>query len=236
MDKEQFTQQFIASVSHEFRTPLASLTALLEIFWDEADHLSRAEIRELLKSLQLSVTNLHVLVDNLLDTASIQAEQFAIKPQAEALSALIASAVGVMQPLLDRRAQTLSYHAPLALPLVWADGARIQQALVNLLMNASKYSPQGSQIDISAEILPPAANGIKIAIADQGQGIPPEHEAELFAPFTRFDTSAEEGGLGMGLAVVKTIIESHGGAVGATRRDPNGSIFWFTLSMATGAA
>jgi K+-sensing histidine kinase KdpD len=229
MDQKAFLQEFIASVSHEFRTPLASLTASLEIFWDEADHLSRQEIRDLLKSLQLSVTNLQMLVDNLLDSASLQAEQLILKSQPIALNKLIASAVYIIQPLLDRRSQTLGYHAPLYLPTVNADAPRIRQVLLNLLVNASKYSPQGSHIGIRATA--EGQTGIRISVTDRGRGIPLGQEESIFQRFTRFDDeqSDERGGLGMGLALVKAIIEAHGGQVGATSREGGGTVVWFTL-------
>ena len=232
MDQKAFLQQFIASVSHEFRTPLASLTASLEIFRDEADHLSRQDMHDLLKSLGLSVTNLQMLVDNLLDSASIQAEQLVIKPQPVTVNQIIASAGYVIQPLLDRRSQVLSYHAPLYIPPVLADAPRIRQVLLNLLVNASKYSPQGSPIDIEAGI--ENQHILRVSIADRGIGIPAGHEQQIFNQFTRLDNgmSGERGGLGIGLAVVKAIIEAHGGQVGVMPREGDGAIFWFTLMRA----
>jgi two-component system sensor histidine kinase KdpD len=227
VEQEHLIQQFIASLSHEFRTPLSSLQASLELFSEEADHLSRQEIRELLKSLRLSVTNLQTLVDNLLDSASIQTGQLHPKRQPESLNTIVLGVVQIMQPLLDRRSQTLTYHAPLQLQPVLVDALLMRQVFINLLMNASKYSPQGTQIDIKVA---QTSDETYMTIADRGYGVPEGMHSRIFEQFRRFSPDDhEQAGLGLGLSVVKAIIEAHQGQVGAEPRSGGGSIFWFTL-------
>jgi len=229
MEEKAILQEFIAGVSHEFKTPLASLTASLEILWDEDDHLSKHERRELLKSLRLSVTNLQLLVDNLLDSANIQADQFIINPQSVSVTELIVPALYIIQPLLDRRNQTLTYHMPLGIPFVYADMIRIRQVLLNLLVNASKYSAFGSVISIDVELI--EVRVIRISIKDHGEGIPDHDRERIFHEFTRLDNgkSNDQTGLGMGLAVVKAIVEAHQGQCGVQNREGGGASFWFTL-------
>ncbi len=228
MEKHAFIQQFIASVSHEFRTPLASLSASLEIFSDELDHLSRAEMRELLKSFRLSVTGLNTLIDNLLDSASIEAGNFSIVPRSTRLVEVMADALYIMQPLLDRRQQTIAVKMPLRLPMIHADTSRLKQVMINLLMNASKYSPQHEVIEIQMTLQPAF---LRVAVADRGAGIPESDRAHIFERFVRLETKNDEPGIGLGLSVVKTIVEGHGGEVGVENSNGGGAVFWFTLPI-----
>ncbi len=216
---------FIANISHEFRTPLSSISASLEIFSDDLEHLSRSEMRELLNSIRLSVTGLQMLVDNLLDSASIEAGQFSITRRPVQLNTVLADAIHIMQPLLDRRQQTLTLLEPLFLPPVQADVNRLRQVIINLLMNASKYSPQNESIDLTVEL---GEDGIKISVADRGTGIPESEQENIFFRFVRLDHHHEEG-VGLGLAVVKAIVEGHGGQVGVQPRPGGGTIFWLKI-------
>lgn len=216
---------FIANISHEFRTPLSSISASLEIFSDDLEHLSRSEMRELLNSIRLSVTGLQMLVDNLLDSASIEAGQFSITRRPIQLNTVLADAIRITQPLLDRRQQTLSLLEPLFLPPIQADAHRLRQVMINLLMNASKYSPQNETVDLIVES---GEHGVKISVADRGAGIPESEQENVFQRFVRLHNQHEEG-LGLGLAVVKTIVEGHGGQVGVTHREGGGAIFWLTI-------
>lgn len=228
MEKHEFIQQFIASVSHEFRTPLASLSASLEIFSDELDHLSRAEMRELLNSFRLSVTGLNTLIDNLLDSASIEAGNFSIVPRSTHLFEVIADALQIIQPLLDRRQQSIAIKTPLHPPLIQADASRLKQVMINLLMNASKYSPQGEVIEITMGLQPVF---LRLAVADRGAGIPESNHVHIFKRFVRLETKNDEQGIGLGLSVVKAIVEGHGGEVGVENRKGGGAVFWFTLPI-----
>src|SRR5687768_16013977 len=104
-DNRDLQSNFVATVTHEFRTPLSSLKASLELFSDELDHLSKAEMRELLSSIGLSVTNLQTLVDNLLNSASIEARRFTINPHSVSIHEVLRGAIHLMQPILNRRHQ-----------------------------------------------------------------------------------------------------------------------------------
>ena len=109
------------------------------------------------------------------------------------------------------------------------DQGRLTQVLVNLLVNASKYSPLGGAIDLT---MTSAAGAIRVAVADRGPGIPPQDRLNLFRRYVRLDIQDnEEYGIGLGLYVVKTTVEAHGGAVGIEDRPGGGSVFWFTLPL-----
>ena len=239
--EKALTDHFLASASHEFRTPLTAVAASVELLIDQAAKLSPEELRELLATLHLGVLNLHKLVDNLLESASIEAGRFRVHPRPASLGDIIAEAAATMQPLLDRHGQRLVVELPAAIPVVMADPRRVVQVLVNLLSNASN-AQRGlpdmahNQITLSA---PVEGDGrtVRVLVADQGPGIPAERRAELLqgrrfaAPPTPADADAPTG-FGLGLAVVRAIVEGHGGQLGIDDRPGGGAVVWFTLVKA----
>jgi PAS domain S-box-containing protein len=222
---------FLANVSHEFRTPLSALAASIELLLDQAQDLSPSEFEELLVSLHLGVLGLQTLVDNLLESASIEAGHFRVSPRPADLARIIGEACTIMQPLLLKRNQTLLVELPASLPIVDADPKRASQVMINLLSNASKYSPDQTQIAIRACL---QEDFVRVNVADQGAGIPAEHRERVFHRFARLDPLHVQAqyGAGLGLSVVKAIIEAHGGEVGVDTPTSGGAIFWFTLSLA----
>jgi len=219
---------FLANVSHEFRTPLAAVAASVELLMDQAPDLSAEELGVLLNSLHLGVLGLQTLVDNLLESASIEAGHFRVSPRSSDLSKIIAEGIHVTQPLLDKRRQPLIVELPMDLPVVDADPRRAVQVLVNLLSNASKYGPDEGEVAIGATV---AGDWVRVTVSDRGPGIPAENRKDLFRRFMR--TGSNDGraqyGAGLGLSVVKAIVEAHGGRVGVDDRLGGGSIFWLTL-------
>ena len=226
---------FLANVTHEFRTPLTALAVSIELLLDQLDDLSAAELHELLVSNRLGVLSLQNLIDNLLEGASIEAGHFHVSPRPVELAEVIAEAVGIMQPLLDKNHHQLELDVPPDLPPVRADPRRTTQVLVNLLSNAIKWSPQGSAIELRA-LAEQAA--VKVSVADRGPGISPEHKQDLFVRFAHVqsDNRRAEHGAGLGLSVVKAIVESQQGCVGVEDRPEGGTLFWFTVPAIEPAA
>lgn len=219
---------FLGNVTHEFRTPLAALRASVEFLVDEMTHLSRAEINELLRSIHMSVNGLQTLIDNLLESVSIEAGQFTIHPGPLELEEVVEDARRIMQPLLTRRNQQLILEIAPQLPIVAGDPTRLIQILVNLLANASKYGPMGQRILLTAA--PLGEEFVLVSVADQGPGLPPAAQEKLFRRFARLNQrDGAQHGLGLGLWVVKAIVTAHGGSVGVKQRPEGGSIFWFTI-------
>ncbi|MFO7741394.1 MAG: PAS domain-containing sensor histidine kinase [Anaerolineae bacterium] len=222
---------FLANIAHEFRTPLSALAASSELLLDGVSELGPAELEELLISLHLGVLNLQTLVDNLLESASIEAGRFRVYPRASDLGEIIAEAMRTMQPLLDKRGQRLTVELPAAIPVVRADPRRVVQVLVNLLSNASKYGPDHAEVAIGTTT---DGRWVRVTVADRGPGIPREYRKTLFRRFVPPSPGTDDAryGTGLGLSVVKAIVEAHGGQVGVDHRRKGGSIFWFTLPMA----
>lgn len=224
---QRLRSYFLANISHEFRTPLSTLNASIELLLDEKEQFSLAEVRQLLKPSHLSLLSLQTLVDNLLESSSIEAGQFSLRKRPFHINQAITDAVNIARPLIERRQQQLSLSEPPQLPEIEADATRITQALINLISNASKYSPIGEAIDIQ---IAQEATGLRLTVADRGPGTPEAERDHLFHSFVRLhSTDGEQYGIGLGLYVVKTIIEAHGGQVGVNGREGGGSLFWFSL-------
>jgi PAS domain S-box-containing protein len=224
---------FLANVAHEFRTPLSALAASVELLLDQAPDLSDTELEELLTSLHLGVLGLQTLIDNLLESASIEAGQFRVHPRPSNLGEIVAEAIGMMEPLLDKHGQHLVVELPAAIPTVRADPRRTVQVLVNLLSNASRYGPDDAEIEISATV---RGDWVRVTMADSGPGVPPQHRQDLFRRFAHPGLANDyaQVGAGLGLSVVKTVVEAHGGEVGIDDREGGGSVFWFTLPVEKG--
>lgn len=222
---------FLANVAHEFRTPLAALAASIELLLDQASDLNAEELHELLISLHLGTLGLQTLVDNLLESASLEAGRFHISPRTTDLGAIVAEAAETMQPLLTKYEQNLTVELPMHIPVVRADPRRTVQVLVNLLANASKYGPPEAEIQLKVTINRAEA---RLSVADRGPGIPAKARADLFRRFIypEEDSNTSQAGAGLGLSVVKAIVEAHGGQVGVDDRPGGGSVFWFTLPLA----
>ena len=221
---------FIANVAHELRTPLTALEASIEMLHFQTVDLTEDEKGELYNSLHLGILGLHTLVDNLLESANIEARHFRISPRRMELGPIIAEAVQTMQPLLTKYEQSLTVEIPLDLPPVVADPRRTAQVLVNMISNANRYGPPGEEI-----ILQVIRSGryVKLSVKDRGPGIPPEHRDTLFHrfEFPHDKNSPSQAGAGLGLSVVKEIVLAHGGEVGLEDNPGGGSAFWFTIPV-----
>lgn len=222
---------FLANISHEFRTPLTALNASIELLLNETEPLSAEEMRHLLKPTYLSLLGLQTLIDNLLESSSIEAGRFTIRCRPTDFGRVTADAVRMVSPLLDRRQQQLVLHEPTESTTLLADPPRLLQVLVNLLSNASKYSPAGSQIEVTVT---ETAEFLHVAVADQGPGIPPTDRDSVFVRFVRVGPqSGEQYGIGLGLYVAKSIVEGHNGRVGIADRPGGGTVFWFEIPNIT---
>jgi len=217
----------LANISHEFRTPLSAQLASLELLLDRLDDLDRDALRELVCSAQRGTVRLTRLVDNLLESTRIEAGEETLRRQPVALDEVVEEAIELMAPLLEQREQTLQVHLPHPLPTITGDGPRLVQVFVNLLANANKFAPAGSEITIGGRL---SEAEVELWVADQGPGLPPGMGEEIFQRFTRSrDGEPEAGGMGLGLFIVKSIVDRHGGRV-ATESNSHGTRMRVILS------
>ncbi|MGE5643214.1 MAG: ATP-binding protein [Byssovorax cruenta] len=224
---------FMANVTHEFRTPLAALEASSELLLDNLHSLSHAEIEELMTSLNLGIINLQTLIDNLIEAASIEAGRFKVHIQDVPFESILQEAQEVIQPLAQKYGLKL-VSAPVTESVhVLADQRRTVQVLVNLLSNAIKHSPEYGTIKIEHSV---REGVVRIEVIDEGGGVPLDQRQDLFRRFAHLQTTNERArhGAGLGLSVVKAIIEAQRGAVGIMDLPDGGNSFWFTLPIAGG--
>ncbi|MCB0034311.1 MAG: PAS domain-containing protein, partial [Anaerolineales bacterium] len=226
---QRLMRNFLTNITHEFRTPLTALSASVELLLDQADTLTPTEMEQMLNWLHLGILGLQTLIDNLIESASLEAGRFQVTRQPTDLAQILREATKLMRPLHQKYHQQLTLELPSAgLPTLSADARRLTQVIVNLLANAHKYAPAQSEIKLRAAV---EAQQIKIEVADRGPGVPSDAKSKLFHRFLHIniDSDQKRFGVGLGLWVVKAIVEEHGGDVGVTDRAGGGSIFWFTL-------
>ena len=224
---------FMANVTHEFRTPLAALEASSELLLDNLHNLSHSEIEELLTSLNLGIINLQTLIDNLIEAASIEAGRFKVQIQDIPFESILNEAQEVIEPLAQKYGLKL-VSEPVKEPIhVLADQRRTVQVLVNLLSNAIKHSPEHGTIQVLHSVQDGA---LRIEVIDEGGGVPEDQRKDLFRRFARVETTKERArqGAGLGLSVVKAIIEAQHGEVGIMDLPDGGNSFWFTLPITGG--
>ncbi len=221
---------FLGNITHEFRTPLTALSASIEILMEEVENLTPSETQELLNSIHLSTLNLENLIDNLLEGSSIETGRFHVNPHPGNLTNVLNTACETMVPLLKKYGQRLIINIPPDLPLVMIDGRRINQVLLNMISNASKYGPSDEEIELQVEI----KNGfIEVSVGDRGKGVPEPNRNKIFSGFVlnKDDYGRMQKGSGLGLSVSQAIIRAHGGQVGVRDRFGGGSEFWFTIPI-----
>jgi PAS domain S-box-containing protein len=220
--------EFLAMLAHELRNPLAPIRAGLHLL-GRVDHegAQAAHVREM---LDRQVQYLVRLVDDLLELARITRGDIELRRERVELGTAIAGAIETSRPLIDERSHRLAVTLPSSDSLVLdADPVRLSQVVANLLNNAARYTDPGGRITLSAER---HGEEVAIRVADDGIGIPPEMLSRVFEPFTRVDRSSarSHGGLGIGLALVKSLVEMHGGSVSA-RSDGMGAGSEFTVRL-----
>jgi two-component system sensor histidine kinase ResE len=236
---------FLANITHEFRTPLSALAASSELLLDQLPDLEQDELLDLLNNIHLGILNLQTLIDNLLEGASIETGRFRVLVQPSDLQAIIHETVQAISPLAAKYGVEIETEIPDRLPPVLADPRRTSQVLVNLLSNALKWgaehgatqagtanAPHGSRRANTGSITVSATqmeDCVEVNVCDRGPGIPPEQQASLFHPFPNSQAESRQQGTGLGLSVVKAIVEAQGGSVGMRDRPGGGAIFWFRL-------
>jgi signal transduction histidine kinase len=231
--EDRVSPQVLVALGHELKAPLATLRATLEVLADTPDDSEEAR-RELFPRLERSLSWLERLVGNLNTTALMQSGRLPLHRSHLAIDECVEAAVSLIEPLVDRKGQRVVVrHArrPLA---VMADSTWLGQVLVNLLGNASAYSPDGARIDVSIGELP---GSVEVKVHDQGPGIPRCEKNRIFRPYIRGRFGREsQAGLGLGLHIVRTLVQLHGGTVGVHSLPGQGATFWFRLPLAAPVA
>jgi signal transduction histidine kinase/HAMP domain-containing protein len=206
----------LGNISHEFRTPLAAQLASIELLRDGLDHMPRDAQGELLANVERGVLRLMRLIDNLLESVRIEAGQRSIRQQQVDLAEVVREAADLMQPLLAQQGLKLELNLTGVDSTIHGDSQRLMQVFVNLLSNAVKYAPANGTIHIGGAR---HEQGLEVWVDDEGTGIADADSSGLFERFRRGGEAVEPDapGLGLGLWIVKSIVERHGGSIEATR-------------------
>ena len=225
---EIIRQDFISNISHELRTPIASVKALAETLNEGAIE-DPSVAKDFLSRINVEVDKLAQMVQELGELSRIESGEAPLQKKPVNIAGAIEHAVDRLRAQADRAGLNFDFVIPSTLPKVMADEARVEQVLVNIIHNAIKFTPSGGRISISANA---RDNDIIISVKDTGVGIPADDLPRIFERFYKADKSRSGGGTGLGLAIAKHIVEAHGGRIWAESTEGRGSTFNFTLPLA----
>jgi two-component system sensor histidine kinase KdpD len=227
MESERLRNSLLAALSHDLRTPLTVLVGLAESLALTKPPLSPEQL-ETTDAIQDEARRMSTLVGNLLDMARIESGEVKLNLEWQPFEEVVGASLNAARSMLKQH--TVEVHLPRDLPLVRIDALLIERVLVNLLENASKYTPPGSTVTLSAEVV---ADQLSISVSDDGPGLPPGREEAVFQKFTRGERESATPGVGLGLTICRAIVESHQGRIVATNRPGGGAKFTFTLPLGT---
>ena len=225
MESERLRNSLLAALSHDLRTPLTVLVGLAESLALTAPKLSSAQL-EVAQSIQDEARRMSTLVSNLLDMARIESGEVTLNLQWQPLEEVVGTALEAARGMLQQHGVVV--QLPRDLPLIKIDAVLIERVLVNLFENVSKYTPPGSTVTISARVI---EDKLSVSIADDGPGLPVGREEAVFQKFTRGERESATPGVGLGLAIVRALIEAHQGKITAAQRPGGGAVFTFTLPL-----
>jgi signal transduction histidine kinase len=218
--------EFLATLAHELRNPLAPIRNCLELLRGAGN--DPAALAQVQSIMERQVNQMVRLVDDLLDVSRIDCNKLDLRKEKVHLAAIVQAAVETSRPLIEAKAHELTVQLPPQPILMHADAVRLTQVLSNLLNNAAKYMDRGGRIRLTAE---PEGAEVVVKVKDSGIGIPTDMLSKIFDMFTQVDSlGRSQGGLGIGLSLVKWLVEMHGGSVEARSEGPGrGSQFVMRL-------
>lgn len=225
-ESNRLKDEFLATLSHELRTPLTAILGWIRLL--RSGQLDEKEVEEGLRTIESSAVAQSQLIEDVLDVSRIISGKISLSAESIAIDAVLESAVDTIRPAAA--AKNIEVRTEIDdVPVLWADPDRLRQAFWNVLSNAVKFTPRGGWIKVSLE---QTSSGIEARITDSGEGIDPEFLPHVFERFRQQDSSSRRvhSGLGLGLSIVKVVIEMHGGSVRVESPGPNqGSTFILSL-------
>ncbi|MDO8568526.1 MAG: ATP-binding protein [Dehalococcoidales bacterium] len=227
----QAKSEFLAHISHELRTPLNVIIGFSELMLDGIPGKVNEEQKQCLSDIRSSGQHLLNLINNILDLSKIESGKMELKIKDFPVSDLIESMRTAITTRFVQRKQTLEIKVEKALPPVRADKEKVRQVLINLIGNATKFTPDGGNIRVEAT----RQNGCcQVSVMDNGIGIKKEYQHKLFEPFVQLDSplGGEKSGSGLGLSIARQIVEKHDGKIWFESEYGKGSCFSFTLPLA----
>ncbi|MFW5942067.1 MAG: sensor histidine kinase [Chloroflexota bacterium] len=227
-ETEELQAALLNSISHDLRTPLATITGALSSLRDDYALLDEGARRELLDNAYEEAERLNRLVGNLLDMTRLEAGALRISKQLAEIEDVIGAALVQLSTRLGDRPMVID--TPKGMPPAPVDFALMVQVFVNLLDNAHKYAPAGTAIEICAR---GGGDELLVEVADRGPGIPSEQLERVFDKFVRLQEREDAGGTGLGLSISRGIVEAHGGRLWARNREGGGAVLTVELPLET---
>jgi signal transduction histidine kinase len=222
---------FLSTASHELKTPLTSVIAYAELLADHEQRLDTQQRGQFIARLRSEAQRLMGLIEEILDLSRIESGKLNLRRRRLDVGALAHEAIETSRSMAAKHHVRLNEEYETGLPEIWADEVKVRQAVVNLLVNAIKFSPSDSDVWLRVVAEPDC---VRVEVADTGPGIAPEDTTHIFQLFGQGvrETSDQRGGLGIGLHLVKRLTELHGGHVGVNSKVGEGSTFWMRLPLA----
>ncbi|HYP38976.1 MAG TPA: ATP-binding protein [Chloroflexia bacterium] len=223
----QIREDLLASVSHDLRTPLTSIKAGLGLVEMSISERLGTEEHQLIANIRRNVERLGILVNDLLTFSEMEAHKFQLARKPLDLRVVVEDAVALIEPLVRKKGQVVEIDMPKAVPYN-GDRKRLEQMLVNLLDNAHKYAHVGARITVSAQITPAE---VLLAVRGDRPGLPIEEHEAIFAQFGHGHPVRSGEGLGLGLAMARSIVEMHGGRIWVEGQQGEGATFQIALPL-----
>jgi len=224
IEAERLRNSLLSAISHDLRTPLATIVGSASTLLDDNIHLNNEDKLDLSRAILDEAERMSNLINNILDMARLDAGVIKLNKQWHPVEEIIGTVLtGLHKQLLGRK---LVVNIPSGIPLVYADSVLIEQVLINLIENALRYTLSGTNIDITVETL---QQEVKISVADYGPGIPEGQEEHLFEKFYQANKEGAQSGVGLGLTICRAIVEAHGGSISVRNKPDSGAVFTFTL-------
>src|SRR5215472_9717505 len=229
-EAERIKDEFVSLVSHELRTPLTSIKGYVDLLIDGDAGEVTEEQKEFLEIVKNNSDRLVMLVNDLLDVSRIEAGRINLRLQPVDLAGSIGEVATSLRPLMEQKGQSLKLELPEDLPNVMADRDRVTQIVTNLLSNAHKYTLEGGAVTVRVQV---GTDEVQVAVSDTGVGMTPDERDKLFTKFLRAQNPATQdvSGTGLGLNIVKSLVDKQGGRIWVTSEPMKGSTFTFTIPI-----
>jgi signal transduction histidine kinase len=221
--------EFVSHVSHELRLPMTSIKGYTDLLKSGVTGAVTDQQKQFLQIIRTNVDRMNVLVTDLSDVSKIEVGRLKVDIGAVDMAGVVNECVDSLKLQIEEKKQTINVNLP-ALPQVRTDKTRLSQVLINLISNASKYTPPEGAITITADVRAPF---VRVSVVDTGFGMSPDDQQKLFSQFFRSEDAhvREQPGWGLGLHVTKKLVEFFGGEIGALSELGKGSTFWFTMPV-----
>jgi len=227
--KEEEWLRFIDTLSHELKTPLTSIIAAAGLLAEELEATGNESYQKLSQTIIHNANTLETRLAELMDIVKTGTGQLQLQLEPVDMKSLLQGIGWQSSPLLQGKEQNLNMDLPHSLPIIHGDGQRLEQVVLNLMTNATKFTPKGGNITLRAR---KQDTGLVIEVQDTGIGIAKEEQTRLFKPYSRLSADRQRHpGLGLGLALAKQVVELHGGKIWVESEPGKGSTFSFSLPL-----